>query len=72
MGKTGAETRCKDEIMGRVPPGDLQGMRYYPAFDVKSGSDARFRRGLRSGIKVLPHFPVHRLFLTTHNNHKRR
>jgi hypothetical protein len=72
MDKTGAETGCKDEIMGSGPPGDFQGMRYYPAFDVKSGLDARFRRGLRSGIKVLPHFPVDILFLTTHNNHKRR
>jgi hypothetical protein len=72
MDRTGAETGCKDETMGRVPPGDFQGMRYYPAFGVKSGADARFRRGLRSGIKVLPRFPVHRLFLTIHNNHKRR
>jgi hypothetical protein len=62
MDKTGAETGCKDEIMGSGPPGDFQGMRYYPAFDVKSGLDARFRRGLRSGIKVLPHFPVDLLF----------
>jgi hypothetical protein len=44
MDKTGAETGCKGEIMGREPPKDLQGMRYYPAFDAKSGLDTRFRR----------------------------
>jgi hypothetical protein len=28
---------------------DSQGMRYYPAFGVKSGPDARFRRFLGAG-----------------------
>jgi hypothetical protein len=53
MGKRWAETGCKDEIMGRVPPGDLRGMRYYPAFDAKSGLDARFRRW-NQGVTSLP------------------
>jgi len=44
MGERGAETGCKGEIMSRPPPGDLQGMRYYPAFDAKSGLDACFGR----------------------------
>jgi hypothetical protein len=44
MDGRGAETGCKGEIMGGLPPGNLQGMRYYPAFDAKSGLDARFRR----------------------------
>jgi hypothetical protein len=44
--KTAAETGCKGEIIGRVPANDSQGMRYYPAFGVQSGLDARFRRYL--------------------------
>jgi hypothetical protein len=31
---------------------DSQGMRYYPAFDVKSGPDALFRRFLGAGNQV--------------------
>jgi hypothetical protein len=56
MGEKRPETRCKGEIMGSAPPGGTQGMRYYPAFDVKSWLDTRFRRYLSSAIKVLPLF----------------
>jgi hypothetical protein len=62
--KTGAETRCKGEIMSGVPPSDSQGMRYYPAFGVKSGLDARFRRYLSSGIHVLTPFVIDFFLLT--------
>ncbi|MES2362947.1 MAG: hypothetical protein V4646_14290 [Pseudomonadota bacterium] len=46
--KKGAETRCKDKAMALISTIGEEGMRYYPAFDVKSGRDARFRRFLKA------------------------
>jgi hypothetical protein len=43
-------------------PMDSQGMRYYPAFGVKSGPDALFRRFLGAGSRFpqrrRPQFPI--------------
>ncbi|MES2413121.1 MAG: hypothetical protein V4614_04920 [Pseudomonadota bacterium] len=46
--KNEAETGCKERALPLIMAIGEKGMRYYPAFGVKSGRDAGFRRFLNT------------------------